>query len=76
MPMVFFLLANVADQGSQLRLADRERSVPALPEEARDPLLLHPLRGTLLDLLDDVGNSPGAPERQQRMDMIRGVARL
>jgi hypothetical protein len=47
----------------QLRLANRERSVPALPEEARDPLLLHPLRGTLLDLLDDVSNRPSARER-------------
>ncbi len=26
--------------------------------------------------LDDVGNRPGAPERQQGMDMIGGSARL
>src|SRR5437870_963080 len=74
--MVFLLLCDVPGHRLHLRLTYRESAVTRLPEEAIDALLLHPLRGTLLHLLDHVSHSPGSCERQQRMDVIRCAARL
>lgn len=74
--MMFFLTSDVCDDPIRFSRAHRERPISRLPAECAHTLCLHPLRGTGLRLLDDLGKGRRPGEAEENMDVIFHAAGL
>lgn len=72
--MVFLLAGDILADTFYLRLADRKRSVTALPVETFYAVLLHPLRAITFDVADKLADVHSA-NGDQKVYVIRDPAR-
>ncbi len=71
---MLFLRENIIAHTFDLRLADRERTVSALPIKIRDAVVLHPFRTLALDIADE-NREIGTAKRDQYVNVIPRSAR-
>jgi len=74
--MMLLLRRDICTDLFNVRLAERKCAVSALPEEIGEccPLLLYPLRGTLLRLLHQPGDGDGEGKVAEDVNMIFNAA--
>ncbi len=72
--MMFFLHLDVLNQSTDVRRADRERTVPALPCELCYSLLLHPFRRVGPQVRKQFRQTLRRMQPHCKMDMVRRAA--